>query len=151
MPQPRTSKWGYTKHKQIPALRIALPTGLIFGAFTGVICAYLRSDMNNVWLYTAIFAALTGPIFAALIWVILVDRATITGTVAKPEVSIENAWHHKAASAGFFTMFISSSWGMAIASFYQHNFATTYLAVIFFLGVSTYWVSYFVHRRRTLK
>ncbi|SDU80026.1 hypothetical protein [Arcanobacterium phocae] len=151
MSQPHISIWGYTKRKRLPALVIALPLGLLVGTVVGIISAYLRSDTDHVWLYAAIFSAMTGFLFTGLIWVLIVDRTTIAGAIAKPEASIENTWHARAVSAGFFTMLIGSSWGSAIAAFYHQNAISICFVIFFILGVCAYVISYVINRKRTLQ
>ncbi|WP_216388221.1 hypothetical protein [Arcanobacterium phocae] len=151
MPEQHTSSWGYTKRKRLPALVIALPLGLLAGAVAGIISAYLRSGTTHIWLYAAIFSAMTGFLFAGLIWIIIVDRTTIAGAIAKPEASIENTWHARAVSAGFFTMLIGSSWGSAIAAFYHQNAISICFVIFFILGVCAYVISYVINRKRTLQ
>ncbi|USR78893.1 hypothetical protein [Arcanobacterium pinnipediorum] len=151
MSQPDKSTWGYTKHKRLPALGIAVPIGLSMGALFGALWAYLRSDTDNIWLYVAVFSTTTGFVFAGLIWVSIVDRTTIAGAIAKPEASIENTWHSKATSVGFFTVMIASSWGIAISSLYKHHTATLYLAIIFSLGILALIACYAIQRMRALK
>lgn len=71
---------------------LAVGLGLAAGAF---------AEPGSATLTRIVFAALTLPACAALVWALAVDRLTIAGATQRPEDSVEAQWYNRAAVGAF--------------------------------------------------
>ncbi|QOR46852.1 hypothetical protein INS90_05990 [Trueperella pecoris] len=140
--------WGCTPAGR-PAMLVAIPLGVLIGILLGVIFSLIRGlQAEDVVLYFVLMATMTAPIGIALAWAIVVDRSTLTGAIAHPEVSVESHWHRKAAQISFFALLNASGWGSAIAAaLNEEKISFTLLAVALF-SVVVFAVAYFIQKRR---
>lgn len=93
-PDTRT-RWGRAKFGggRIPAMAIAIPTGLAIGAAAGGLSLLTGvATGEHPILLAALFFAGMSPCLIALVWVLVVDRLTIIDALAKPEESVESIW-----------------------------------------------------------
>ena len=118
-------RFGWTKARirghRAPALRIALPVGLLLSlAVASTLAALTVSESDgSYWLAFALYAAfMTGPL-SSLVWVLAVDRNTIRGALTRPEDSVENTWYDRAAVGVFHDSLIVAGIGAAVFSFWH--------------------------------
>lgn len=103
-------KWGRTRSGRSP-LPAALATGSVI---TGLVaCAGAIFGSSHL---AALLAALTLPITVTLGWVLVVDRTTIRGAVARPSESVEGRWYDTATSGAFHDVLIMIGLGAACFS-----------------------------------
>ncbi|WP_237686795.1 hypothetical protein [Arthrobacter sunyaminii] len=97
------TKWGQARFGsgRVPAMAVALPSGLLLGAGGGWLAVATGVTEANPVLGFWVFAfCLTMPA-TLLVYVAIVDRNTIEGAVERPDDSIEAGWQDKAASRSF--------------------------------------------------
>lgn len=144
----KQTRWGRTPAGR-PSMLVAIPLGVLIGILLGVIFSLIRGlQAEDVVLYFALMAAMTAPIGIALAWAIVVDRSTLTGAIAHPEVSVESHWHRKAAQTSFLALINAGAWGSAIAgALNEPKISFTLLGMALF-GVVVFLVAYVVQKRR---
>lgn len=113
-----TSRFGRSRFGGSTATLLAASAliGFVGGLALGGIAALLRPD-DPAWVVVLVFTASTLPIVAALAWVVLVDRATLTDAPRSPGDSIESAWLDTAASGAFWDIFAVAGLGAAAFAF----------------------------------
>ena len=83
------------------------------------------------------------PVSAALAWVILVDRTTITGATRNPDDSIENIWFERAALGAFGDLMIVLGLGAAAFAVFGLDIAPALLlSALFVLASADFAVRY---------
>ncbi|MEW6898119.1 hypothetical protein [Trueperella pyogenes] len=142
------SRWGRTP-KGRKTMPIAIPLGILLSLIVVGLLTLIRGlGETGAGTYFVVLFAVTMPLGIALVWVVIVDRSTIEGAIANPEVSIESHWHRNAARTGFFAVNIASSWGAAIAGACDWwEISLTLLGVAIF-GAVVFAVAYAIQKRR---
>lgn len=102
------SRWGVARFgkRNIPAMAIAIPSGLALGLAAGIVAGLAGLSDGTVALKSIVFGLVFSWSFIAFIWIAIVDRGSLRGAVGRPEESIESRWHDE-ASAGAFTDMIA--------------------------------------------
>ncbi len=97
--QART-KWGRAKvgRGQIPAMKIAIPCGLMLGSALGMVAVWAGIAGPNPLIGGAAFVLCFAVPATMLVWALLVDRSTLQGAPNQPEESIESGWYQRAAA-----------------------------------------------------
>lgn len=101
-PELDRTRWGRLRGgSRTPAMAIAIPAGLVLAVVVGVIAAAMWDAPTPPFVVGIGFTVVTLPALVGLVWVFLVDRDTLRGTIDRPEESIEGAWYDKAAQGAF--------------------------------------------------
>lgn len=114
------SRWGRARFGggSTTLLGASLMIGVIVSACVGGVFVALNPTERAMLVFAVVMAG-TLPVAAALGWVLLVDRSTIAGAVAKPDDSIESDWYGKAASGAFHDLLLVGGLGAAAFSLAQ--------------------------------
>lgn len=96
----------------------SLMIGVVISGCLGGLFVALNPTERPLLAFALVLAG-TLPVAAAVGWVLLVDRSTIAGAIAKPEDSIESDWYEKAASGAFHDVLIVGGLGAAAFSLAQ--------------------------------
>lgn len=94
------TRWGRTRFGEgrFPAMAIAVPSGAALGALLGFLAASLGVGGSTPVLVGAVFALCLAFPSTMLVYVLVVDRSTLTGAAERPEESVESGWYDKAAA-----------------------------------------------------
>lgn len=122
--QQTRSKWGRAKFGagQVPAMAIAVPSGLILGAGLGLLAAAVGISGSNPVLGGLVFALFLAMPAAALVYALIVDRNTLQGAAERPEESIESKWYDHAAAGSFTDLILVAGLGATILAFIPGDF-----------------------------
>lgn len=112
------SRWGRARFGGGTAalIGVSLGAGVLLSAIAGgAFSAFSGSDQPI--LAFAVMSICTLPVTTALGWAILVDRSSVTGSIERPDDSIESAWYEKAASGTFGDVLLVAGLGAAAFAF----------------------------------
>lgn len=146
------TRWGYVNftRRRIPAMAIAIPTGLLLGGATAAIvhAIHLFTGPHATAMTLALALFLTFNFFL-LTWIIVVDRSTLRGAVSNPEESVENTWYATAAVGTLHDLLIALGVGGA-ALILTDTTLDARLALLALLGMAMLdtFVRYNVARKR---
>lgn len=104
IPHPDTrGRWGRTRFAEgrVHALSVAIPSGVVLSLGAGAVAMQFHVEKVPPLLLGAVFAFATVFPLIGLIWALVVDRATVRGTLDRPEESIESRWWDIAAQGAF--------------------------------------------------
>lgn len=146
----RQRTWGtlrFGKHPRRSALPVAAGAGCIVAALISLVAAHW-GNYSSWWLNVVFFFSCLIPVTIPALWLMLVDRSSITGMVAKPEQSIEHVWLSQAASASFFIVLAATGLASAIATIYGDTLVGIVLAVLTVAMMAIFALSYVVLKNR---
>ncbi|MFD1375201.1 hypothetical protein ACFQ4U_02445 [Micrococcus antarcticus] len=112
------TRWGKARFGGSSAALIGVSLGI--GIFVSASLGWGFSLLGNAERPVLVFALMaigTLPASAALGWVLLIDRSTLSGVVKRPDDSIESAWYEKAASGAFGDILLVGGLGAAVFAF----------------------------------
>ncbi len=89
-------RFGRIKPVGPPALRLAIPAGLVIATVIGIALqsapVFPHNTMNE-WLRALLIGVCVAPASIALVWAVVVDRSTVPGAIPNPEHSVEFTWY----------------------------------------------------------
>jgi MFS family permease len=147
---PRQTRWGRSRlfgGGSIALVAVSVGIGAVLSSGIGGLFATFGNP-TKPWLAFAVVAIVTLPVSAALAWVILVDRTTITGATRNPDDSIENIWFERAALGAFGDLMIVL--GLGAAAFAVFGLAVApalLLGALWVLGSVDFGVRYLAIRK----
>lgn len=103
MSERSTTRWGRVRfgRRRAPAAAVAVLAVAVLAACLGLLGVAVRPTEDAAVAFgVVLFASLSVPC-AALVWAVVVDRATLAGAPRDPEHSVENDWFSRAASGAF--------------------------------------------------
>lgn len=145
------SRWGYTKHRRIPAVAAAVPLGLLLalaGGWLAVLSGVAGS--HPLWGFWIFAAFLAGPCMA-LAYVLVVDRNSVEGAVDRPEESAESQWYNQAATGSFMDLLLVLGAGSTVLAFTPVELAVDVkllLPAVLVLAYMSFGIRYLVIRRK---
>lgn len=119
------TKWGRTRFGtgNVPALAIAIPAGVLFGAVGGWVSVLAGvAGPYPVIGFVAFALCLTLP-GIALVFALVVDRNTLEGAAEHPDDSIESGWYDRATSRSFTDLILVLGVASIVLSFIPTDFA----------------------------
>lgn len=144
-------RFGRIKPGGTPALRLAIPAGLVVAAAIGIA---LRSapivphNTMNAWLRALLIGVCVAPTAIALAWTVLVDRSTLPGALPHPEHSVESTWYDQAAKDGFHLLLAGTGLGAAVTSLLLPPMVSWTLIAVFAFASLAFAVSYLIRKER---
>lgn len=119
------TKWGRTTFGagRYPAMAVALPCGIVLGALLGVLAALLGVGGSDPALVGAVFAVCLAFPSTMLVYLLVVDRSTMTGAADRPEESVEAGWYEKAAAGALTDIVLAAGATATVLSFIPEKFA----------------------------
>ena len=150
--QTRT-KWGYAKFGagRIPALAIAVPSGLALGVAGGLASVLVGGAGASPTLGFWVFAACIALPAMALAYALVVDRNTLAGAAERPDESVESGWLDKAASGSFTDLVLVRGVMATVLAFIPRDFPVDLkltLPAVLLLAFASFGVRYLVLRRK---
>ncbi|MFT3872223.1 MAG: hypothetical protein QM714_06175 [Nocardioides sp.] len=147
-PRLRT-RWGRSRFGGGGGLLVgtSIALGLLLSAGIGWASTVVEPDPARTWALFLVAAAATLPISVMLVWVLLVDRSTISGATDDPESSIESHWYDRAAVGAFTDLLVALGVGTAVFSFVRIDLAPSIILIALFLiagasfGLRYWWLS----------
>lgn len=134
--------------RSVPALRAALPLGLLISAMLACVTLAVTSDGSSPWLSALVCGMAVTPATTALAWLILVDRESLPGAVRKPEETVESTWYASAASDAFHLLLAASGLGAYVASLWHYPAIAWTLSAVFGVAALSFAVSYTLRKAR---
>ena len=151
--EPARTKWGRARFGagRTPAMALALPGGVVFGAAGGLLAVQAGVAGADPLIGFLVFAlCLTMP-GVALAYVLVVDRRTIVGAAERPDDSVEAGWYEKAAAGSFTDLVLALGITSTVLAFLPQelrlDLALVLPAVLVLCAVS-FGVRYLVQRGR---
>lgn len=114
------TKWGRAKfgNRQIPAMRIAIPCGLVLGIILSLVAVWNGIAGPNKLLGGTVFAVCLTIPATMLVWALVVDRSSLQGAVDLPEQSIESQWYQQAAAGTQLDVILAAILGILALSIF---------------------------------
>lgn len=148
-PAKKPCRFGRIRPGGTPALRLAIPVGLVVATVIGIALQatpiFVHNTMN-AWFRALLIGACTAPAAIALAWVALVDRSTLPGALPHPEHSVEFTWYDQAAKDSFHLLLAGTGLGAALTSFWLPPMVSWTLIAVFAFAALAFAVSYLIHR-----
>ena len=129
-------RFGRIKPDGPPALRLAIPAGLVIATVIGIVlqsAPIFPHNTMNAWLRALLIGACVAPASIALVWMVVVDRSTIPGALPHPEHSVECTWYDQAAKDSFHFLLAGTGLGAALTSFWLPPMVSWTLIAVFAL------------------
>lgn len=127
---------------------VSITLGALLACGAGALFAWIGAA-ERPGLTFALLAAGTLPVWAALAWALLVDRATITGATRRPEESVESDWYTRAAAGVFQDLLLVGGLGAAAFSLGSiHAPVGAVLAAVVALAMLDFGARYLTQKRR---
>lgn len=147
--EPVKTRFGRTKGGSWAALFLgSLAVGL---ALAGVVAAVVMTTIGaeRPGVYGAVFASFVFPVGVALGWVLLVDRSSLTGALARPQDSVEDRWLNQAMAGAFLDLIAVAGVLAAILTITGTVWnAAPVVATLILLGFADVGVRYWLGQRR---
>ncbi|WP_075890149.1 hypothetical protein [Actinomyces provencensis] len=141
---------GLTRPGGVPALRVAVPLGLVASLTLGIARVVLvNPDGPYQWIAGVILGVCVAPCAIALAWVLVVDRTTLPGAVRNPEASVEGAWYSQAATISFHVVLVVCGLGSFLALFWLPSAVSWTFSCVFLVAALAWGVSYLWIARRS--
>ncbi|HMS36428.1 MAG TPA: hypothetical protein PKA93_04630 [Arachnia sp.] len=142
---PQQTRWGRSRFfggGGIALVAVSVGIGAALSSGIGGLFAAFGNPTKPLLAF-AVVAIVTLPVSTALAWVLLVDRATITGATRNPDESIENVWFERAALGAFGDLMIVLGLGSAAFAVFDLGIAPALLlAALFVLASADFAVRY---------
>ncbi|MCI1641237.1 MAG: hypothetical protein LKI58_02150 [Actinomyces sp.] len=146
---PRKNRFGRTKAGGVPALRVAMPVGLLLALGLAAPKVMLGNPEGPAkWMAVAILAAFLAPCAIPLVWVLIVDRSTLPGALPHPEASVESAWYSRAAEDAFHATLVLCGLGAATAGLWAPESVSWTFVAVFAIAALSFAVSYLIRTHR---
>ncbi|MDN6429947.1 MAG: hypothetical protein L0J79_09035 [Propionibacterium sp.] len=143
------SRFGLTRRGRIPTLRVAMPLGLLLAVVFGVARVVLvNPDGPYKWVAGVILGLCVSPCLMGLVWVLCVDRSTLTGAIPNPEASVESTWYSQASTDAFHVILASSGLGAALVQAWAPPQVSWTLIAVFVVATFSFGLSYLIRRSR---
>lgn len=112
------TKWGRVNFaaKQLPAMRIAIPIGVVVALGLALLAGWADVVGPRLAFGVAIFTFALAVPCAALAYVFVVDRSTMLGAPVDPDESVEVRWHERAAAGSFMDVLVGAGLAVGLAS-----------------------------------
>lgn len=142
-------RFGRIKPSGPPALRLAIPAGLVVATVIGIAlqaAPVFPHNTMNAWLRALLIGVCVAPAAITLVWTVVVDRSTIPGALPQPEHSVECTWYDQAAKDSFHLLLAGTGLGAALTSFWLPPMVSWTLIAVFAFAALAFTVSYLIHR-----
>lgn len=149
--KPTTTRWGRARfgRRARPAMALAIPAGLALAIIAGASIAVLAPRGSSPWLVGVVFAFCLSAPMILLIYVIIVDRSTMTGAATRPEDSVESGWYDRAAAGSQSDVILACALAAVAFTLFPTALPTNLvLAAVIFVAFATFGVRYLVLQRR---
>lgn len=148
---PARTKWGRSRFGGSGAVLLAASVGLggiLAIGFAGLLTALDPGRAHSPLLFI-VSAVISLPIGAILVWVILVDRASLRDAADDPASSVESRWYERASSGAFNDLVAVFGVGAGVLAFVRVQISPSLvLAGLFALALADFGIRYLVARRR---
>ncbi|OCA96037.1 hypothetical protein ACU20_03215 [Actinobaculum suis] len=142
-PSNSQAKWGYIRGTRVKAAPLAFIIGTLLAIVTAAIRVAFNPPGEYRWAAVVIFAVCMAAPLIGLAWVLLVDRSTLPGATAHPELAVEHRWHTQAATNAFLTTVTVAGIGAALTSgTVSHVLVGIVLFEFLVYGVSYLWAKH---------
>ena len=143
------TRWGRVKFggRGLPALWVAAPFGAVGAVALALIAvstesAGSRPVLGGIAIGLVALWPLTG-----IVWVLIVERSTLTGAAANPEQSVESRWHERAASGAFTDTLLIGGLGAVAITLSGIDLSAVYaVAALVLLSMASFGIRYFAQR-----
>lgn len=143
-------RWGRSRFNGVPTMRLAIPVGVALAIGYGMVHVLVfNPDGPMKWVAGLILGACLAPCAVALVALLILDRSTLPGAVAKPEQSIEGAWYAKAAEWAFNSFIAILGVAAGVTSSLQLTTISLTLAAAWVVLVLCFGVAYLIQRIRS--
>lgn len=133
---------------------VSLVLGLLLAALLAAVAYGLAgtpdpADPRQPWALGLLVGLGTLPVMTGLVWVLLVDRETISGAVRDPEESIESRWYDAAARGAFHDLLVVLGLGTFVVAVtrWQVELSLVGGGLVLFMAADVA-VRYLVQKRR---
>ncbi|RYQ45747.1 hypothetical protein PG2000B_0013 [Bifidobacterium pseudolongum subsp. globosum] len=142
-------RFGSIKPGGPPALRLAIPAGLVIATVIGIVlqsAPVFPHNTMNAWLRALLIGVCVAPAAITLVWTVVVDRSTIPGALPHPEHSVECTWYDQAAKDSFHLLLAGTGLGAALTSVWLPPMVSWTLIAVFAFAALAFAVSYLIRR-----
>lgn len=146
------TRWGRTRfgNRNIPATAIAIPTGLLLSAGVGALTRWTGvAQGDHALLIAAVFALCMSWGFMGLVWALIVDRATLLGSINNPDESIESKWLDAAMAGALRDTIMLTGFCLAILAITDAKFDAEWSLIgVILIAVFSTSVRYLMAKKR---
>lgn len=97
------SRWGRTRlgSRDVSAMAVSVPSGIVLAAVMGALAVSVGMAGSDALVGFLVFSFCLAAPCVGVVWVSVVDRASVRGAVVHEEESVESSWYGRAAAGSF--------------------------------------------------